>query len=780
LIYSILDEEPEPVQNKRPDISSELQQVVNRTMQKDPDKRYQSMKNVLIDLKRVRRETDQVHHRSLKSMPVTDKNRPTEKAKKRHWIGAAAAAVLMILVLWFAGQKFIRKNGEVAATRENSVAVMYFDDHSGEDNFGKILTEMLTSNLSRCKQINVMSSQYLFDILKRMGKEDIETIDRSVATDVAASARVQTMLLGSVYKIGSTLNINAQLCDVKTGSVIGPAQAQGGQVEDIYQMVNKLTEDVIQLMDISSPEDSQPLKINDVTTYSFEAYKHYQKGLEYTRRWNWQDGRNEFREAVRIDTTFAMAHCYLAYSTGIFKIANPLSDLSSERENMRIANKYSQKATDREGDIINTYSAFINRDYHSCLARAKSLAEKYPGDTEIYSKLSMANFLNGNYREAAEADSMVLEINPESANTYNMLSYYYSAMNDHEKAISAVRNYIALQPDVSNTYDSAFEIYLTAGQYDAAYQICEEALKINPQWNEFRQDESYILLFRGEAEKAREKIRNVVKLDPSWELDVVNDLGCFNMYEGRYRAAAGEFQNAVNLAHKKDDTESEINARLVLGKFYSVAGKYSKAIKEFSAVKERSEEVYGQSYNTWPVRAEYYSGVALIDQGDYDRATATAEMIKNYIVQDQYDDILLDYYYLLLAEVYMKKAQLTAAANMIGKVSGFTRGNFSRCRSLKADLLVQQDRLENAIHAYQEFYDDWGTTRASFGGDFFDYFLERSLVPYKLAQLYETRGNRQQAVLTYQKALGQWKNADEDLPELTDVKARLSELSGEN
>ena len=59
------------------------------------------------------------------------------------------------------------------------------------------------------------------------------------------------MLLGSIYKIGSTLNVNAQLCDVRNGSVIGPAQAQGGQVEDVYQMVNQLTEDVIQLMGVS-------------------------------------------------------------------------------------------------------------------------------------------------------------------------------------------------------------------------------------------------------------------------------------------------------------------------------------------------------------------------------------------------------------------------------------------------------------------------------------------------------------------------------------------------
>ena len=558
LIYSILDEEPEPVQKFFPGVSSELIHLINRILEKDPENRYQSIKDVLIDLKRVRRDTDQVFREALISMPVTDKNRGIEKSKKSHYILVTAAAVLMILVLWFAGQELIRTGGEAPAVRENSVAVMYFDDRSGEDNFGKILAEMLISNLSRCKQINVMSSQHLFDILKRMGKEDVETIDRSVATDVAASARAQTMLLGSIYKIGGTLNINAQLCDVQTGSVIGPAQVQGGQVEDIYQMVNQMTEDVIQLMGVSRPADSQPLKINDVTTYSFEAYKHYQKGLEHTWRWNWQDGRNEFREAVRIDTTFAMAHYLLAFSTGVFKVANPLSDFSSERKHMRLANKYSQKATDRERGIINTYSSFMNRDYHSFLAKAKELSENYPGEKEIYFRLGTANYFAGNYAEAAEAYNKVLEMDPKLADAYNMLSYVYSNMNEHEKAISAVRNYIALLPDVSNTYDSAFEMYLMAGQYDAAYQICEEALKVNPQWTQFLQFESYIHLFRGQGDRAREKSRYAVKLDPSMELLLLDDQGCFYMVEGRYRAAAGEFQKAVSLAHKKGDAESEI------------------------------------------------------------------------------------------------------------------------------------------------------------------------------------------------------------------------------
>jgi hypothetical protein len=53
------------------------------------------------------------------------------------------------------------------------------------------------------------------------------------------------------------------------------------------------------------------------------------------------------------------------------------------------------------------------------------------------------------------------------------------------------------------------------------------------------------------------------------------------------------------------------------------------------------------------------------------------------------------------------------------------------------------------------------------------------MVHYLVAQLYEKKGDRQQAILYYQRALDQWKNADEDMPEPHDARARLAKLKGE-
>ncbi|MEJ2635226.1 MAG: protein kinase [Calditrichia bacterium] len=773
MMYSILNEEPEPVQKYRPGLTSEFLHILDRALEKDPENRYQTVRDMMIDLKRLKRDTGSLSLNPPPEIPGMQKPQIKNRSKKQLWMGLSALTILLLTVFWFLGHNLSDKNPQVSAVQDNSIAVMYFENKSIEKDFGKILVEMLTSNLSRCKQINVVSSQYLFDILKRMNLQDVEAIDRSIATDVAVNARVQSMLLGSIYNIGDNLFVNAQLCDVRSGKVIGAAQAQGSRVDDVFQMVNRLTEEVIALMKVSETDEIFPLRINDVTTHSFEAYKHYQKGSELIRRWNWEEGRKEFQKAFQIDSTFAMAHCAFAFSTGVFKIS-PLSDLTAERESMRLAKKYSQKATAMERSLIDLFYYYVNRDYDAYLRKAEELAKNYPNDKMIQNHLGFANYVLGNYPQAIQAYGRALEIDPEFALAQNLIAYCYLLGGEKEKAFAAARNYIALQPDVQNTYDSAFEIYLMAGRYEDAHRICDEALAVNPTWDSFRQSQSYIYLFSGEGEKAREISRNLAESAPSMKLLLQDDLGCFDMFEGRYKEAADEFRKVIDLARQRKNDPGEIHARLVMGKFYGTSGHFSKAYQEFSSVKSLSEKVYGTSYNTWPVRAEYFAGVTAINEGKFSRAREAADWIRNYVEDNSYDSALLDFYYLLRAEIHLKLNDSAEALSMLNKVSHISSIWMPHFYRLNADIMASQGEIDKALQVQQRLHDDWRLTAA----DFFDYFLERSMSDYHTARLFEKKGEIKQAVIYYEKALERWKNADDDLPALINIKARLSALKG--
>jgi len=109
VMYAILNEEPEPIQKYRPDLSSEFLHVLNRCLEKDPGERYQSVNDLLIELKRLKRDTDKVSHRPLPEISVksTQKNPLTAKFGM-----ILIATVIVVSVILWALFQFIKSNGK--------------------------------------------------------------------------------------------------------------------------------------------------------------------------------------------------------------------------------------------------------------------------------------------------------------------------------------------------------------------------------------------------------------------------------------------------------------------------------------------------------------------------------------------------------------------------------------------------------------------------------------------------------------------------------------------
>jgi Tol biopolymer transport system component/predicted Ser/Thr protein kinase len=75
MMYSIVNESPQPIQKFRPDLSSEVLHIINRALEKDPEERYQTMRDMVIDLRRAKKETSRVSPATL-GRPVSETARP--------------------------------------------------------------------------------------------------------------------------------------------------------------------------------------------------------------------------------------------------------------------------------------------------------------------------------------------------------------------------------------------------------------------------------------------------------------------------------------------------------------------------------------------------------------------------------------------------------------------------------------------------------------------------------------------------------------------------------
>jgi serine/threonine protein kinase len=129
LMYSIINDEPDPIQKYRQDLSPVLMNLIQRALEKNPNDRYQSINEMVIELRRLQKQSTKVSRTSLSSMPVQPAPAENQsvssasvpvaeqtKSKKGILIGISAVALLIIaVVLW----KFVFTSSSQMALNPN-------------------------------------------------------------------------------------------------------------------------------------------------------------------------------------------------------------------------------------------------------------------------------------------------------------------------------------------------------------------------------------------------------------------------------------------------------------------------------------------------------------------------------------------------------------------------------------------------------------------------------------------------------------------------------------
>ena len=766
VIYSIVNEKPQDPSLIRLEMSKKLVVILDKCLTKKTKERYQNVDELLEDLTRLQKADTSIFNRW---------NATNKKHRRFVLFGLLSVLLILIFVFYYLIRSMV-SNNKNDLTTENSLAVMYFENQSGEKDIDKVLVNMLTTNLARFKELNVISSQRLFDILRSLGKQNTSSINITDATEVANHAKVKKILTGSVIKIGSTIRINVQLLDVASGKIINSYQEEGYKIEDIFLMVDDLTEKIqgnFNMPDLVT--GTQPLKIQDVTTTSIEAYKYYEKGLEKLWRWEVDDAADNFQKAVDIDTTFAIAYLQLAVSrtnNSLYVIA-PFADINPIRKLLDRAERYSFKASDKEKWLIYVNKKLFDREFYSADSLAEKFVEKYPDDREANQLFAFTSWFVGKNDQCIKSAEHVLEIDPTFIGAYGMLAYLYSTTGDNKRAISSIKKAIALQ-HADNDYDTAFEIYLQANQPEEALHLCETIEKRNgaPPYNYL----AYIYMLEGNGEKSRDEYQNEIEWDPQSHTSTISDIACTYVYEGRYSEAAAVFNKCIEQAKRSKKLWLEMFSYFNLGKIFLAQGKKKEALDSFSNGEEVSKIIFKGTFNPAPVISGYYSGLVYVKDADFKNAELTGEKIKTLIKKNHLGSSYMDFYYLLSGEIYLAKKNPHSALDAINKLTPFTK-MFPRRQVLIAKVEALKGNFEKAVQILKKFRDAVPLKNRYMGGDNLDFLIGRSRVNYILAKLYNKKGDKSKAIDYFSKTIGEWKHADNKMAELVDAKLQLAKLS---
>ena len=478
VIATILHREPPSLLLYRSDMPVELERIVEKALTKGPDERYQTAKDVSLDLKRLKQrlEVDAELERSI--TPEEGARRASERFSltssqaaisgmtlaaaaptaetsaaptlssaeyvigkvKRHKRGAAlvlAALVIAAVVAAFGYFKYFGSRSRAIT----SIAVLPFTNVNADPSTEYLsdgISESLIDTLSQLPGLKVIARGSSF---KYKGKE----VDPQ---EVATALGVQAILSGRVVQRGDQLQVRAELIDARDKTQLWGEQynRKAADVQAVQEEIARTISEKLRLR-LSGAQEQQLAKR---ATVNAQAYQLYLNGSFYSRKGGFENGRKALEyhnQAVALDPNFALAWTGVAEAYRYLQ-ANGLLD---PKETLPKAKAAAQKALELDETLA---------EAHVALGQIKSDEWDWPGAEREFKR--------------------AIELNPNLAEAHFSYSVYSTNVRRPTVALTEIKRAQELDPlRIRLRSEEGAALYF-ARRYDEAIQQLQSVIKLEP------------------------------------------------------------------------------------------------------------------------------------------------------------------------------------------------------------------------------------------------------------------------------------------------------------
>jgi len=500
-LHMVVYEQPPLLTDLNPSAPPELQRIVRRCLAKDPEDRYQSIKDVAIELKELRRELSDADIDTTVPPPprsktagdaVTQSSNVESTASgtsslqtrassaeyvvsgiKQHKLTAIIAlAVLAIAITAFA--LYLRSRTSNVAIK--SIAVMPFVNEGGKAELEYLsdgMTDTLISSLSQLPNLSVKARSSVF---RFKGKE---TNPQALGKDL----NVQAILNGRIASRDDRLTLTLELVDAQTENVIWSDQYNRKQ-SDLVSLQSEVARDVSNKLKLKLSGNEEE-KIAKTYTANPEAYQLYLKGLYY---WNKRTAESlktsidYFNQAVEKDPRYAQAYAGMALAYVLF----PQYSAGSPAEARAKTAAAARKALELDDTLPEAHTALGNMLFYfdrqipesdRAYQRAIELNPNYATAHQWYAGGNLA--ATGRVDQAIAEGKRAVELDPLSLIANGELGAIYGYARKYDQAIDQLRKTSELDRNWYLAHMILCQVYDYKGQFAEAIAECERARELN-------------------------------------------------------------------------------------------------------------------------------------------------------------------------------------------------------------------------------------------------------------------------------------------------------------
>jgi eukaryotic-like serine/threonine-protein kinase len=495
--------EPAPlIGDVNPNTPVELQRIVRRCLAKDPDDRYQSIREVAIELKELRRELDaggiettlppppknegaSAYETTSGQVPGATNSTPSPSLSprassaeyvlsgiKRH--GVAALLILILLIGGGVAIAFYLRSRPDASAPIKSVAVLPFENKSGNADSEYLSDGLAESLIYRLSQLSNLKVSPRSSAFRYKGQStDAEKIGNELGVDAVMSGRLTQR--------GDDLVISVDLIDVRNKKTLWGEQFQR-KMSDLLATQSEIAAAIADKLQLQlSGSDSKG--IAKQYTSNNEAYQLYLQGRYF---WNKRNSENLkkaaeiFKAATEKDPNFALAYAGLAdcYAVSYYYVGD------RPREIMPMAKTYAAKAIELDPTLA---------EPHATLGL-------------------MALLLDWDKAGAEKEFLRAIELNPNYPTAHHWYSRYLRAVGKLDEAFREIKRAEQLDPLSLVMINNIAEIDIDRGDFGAADKECRRMIDLDPNFWAAHQTLGIVLVRQGRYAEALGEAEKSVQL----------------------------------------------------------------------------------------------------------------------------------------------------------------------------------------------------------------------------------------------------------------------------
>ncbi len=470
MMYSIVNEEPESILKYRPELPADFDRIIRRALEKDPEDRYQSIADMISELRREQKKSGRVvrptepvqqtsHAAQTIVQPSAELRTSSGGRNKKILFGVGAfVALTCAVIVWLL---FPGKQGTI-----DSLAVLPFVNAANDPNSDYLsdgITESLINGLSQLSNLTVMSRSSVFQF-------------KGKGTDPQQAGKtlgVRAVLTGRVTQRGDDLIISTELVDVSNNSHLWGEQ-YNRKLTDILVVQNEISREISNALSLKLGRDDEQ-NLEKKSTENTEAYQFYLKGRYYWNKRTLEDlntALTYFRQAIDKDPNYALAHLGLAET---YCVLPGYGDVQF-RETYRLAKAAAQQALKIDPTLGEAYATIGyvegegDWDWKSADEHFKKAVTLKPNYATAHHWYGV--FLSGMGREKeAERELLrALELDPLSLIVGANVGWMYYLAGRYDDAIAAAQNTLQLAPNFGVAHSVLAVSYQQLRKYDKSIE----------------------------------------------------------------------------------------------------------------------------------------------------------------------------------------------------------------------------------------------------------------------------------------------------------------------